>query len=456
MYYTTPDKCRNCTTSQLRSLWLLTANHTPEYLPYGKSAGIPKPLPHGTTLSCLFWVVLHQLLKQWDHHNDLSHLGQDFEQIRSKCHGHLFAYINYTQEPANPLPRPLMTNPKPNIQNAQTSHLFSMASLWIWRNKSFSIYEYMNHKYIYSWYTSSLLYKCKIVYTSKDWYIWIYMYTWLTLCNTYLYIRTYYVCILYIMHFSSASACQVATVKLFSTEDKTKVRTPMITNNSFWVLAWITFIKITDSTASGFLDKLPGICKYPSNRSPKAFVMMSKPPKSLKLPWTKKQSASGNHSLHFHACLLHMFIAVMSSFTTYSLDNQTWSICFMSITSTPSADCGGTFVSIHNFHNGQRTQEKEHHLVPVAVGMRTPKFVKLKDAFWTVSNNSVLNHYTDFFKKSPAHRLRDIFQSLLDGSIKVGRRHIHSGADQGPNQDLEKEWSPQFHVLGYQFWKIRN
>lgn len=143
MYYTTPDKCRICTTSQLRSLWLLTSNHTPEYLPYGKSAGILKLLPHGTTLSCLFWVVLHQLLKQWDHHNDLSHLGQDFEQIRSKCHGHLFAYINYTQEPANPLPRPLMTNPKPNIQNAQTSHLFSMASLWIWRNKSFSIY-YMN------------------------------------------------------------------------------------------------------------------------------------------------------------------------------------------------------------------------------------------------------------------------------------------------------------------------
>ena len=104
----------------------------------------------------LFWVVLHQLLKQWDHHNDLSHLGQDFEQIGSWCHGHLFAYINYTQEPANPLPRPLMTNPKPNIQNAQTSHLFSMASLWIWRNKSFSIYEYINHRYIYSWYTSSL------------------------------------------------------------------------------------------------------------------------------------------------------------------------------------------------------------------------------------------------------------------------------------------------------------
>lgn len=282
------------------------------------------------------------------------------------------------------------------------------------------------------------------------------MYTWLTLYITYLYIRTYYVCILYIHAFFqcfSLPSCHSQVVQHWRQNEGQD------TNDHQQLLLGLSLDHLHQNhwlNGFRFFGQTSWHLQYPSNPSPKAFVMMSKPPKSLKLPWTKKQSASGNHSLHFHACLLHMFIAVMSSFTTYSLDNQTWSICFMSITSTPSAGCGGTFVSIHNFHNGQRTQEKEHHLVPVAVGMRTPKCVKLKDAFWTVSNNSVLNHSADFFTKSPAHRLRDIFQSLLDGSIKVGRRHIHSGADQGPNQDLEKEWSPQFHVLGYQFWKIRN
>ena len=36
-------------------------------------------------------------------------------------------------------------------------------------------------------------------------------------------------------------SCPVATVKLLSTEDKRKVRTPMISKSSFWVLAWITW-----------------------------------------------------------------------------------------------------------------------------------------------------------------------------------------------------------------------
>ncbi len=48
------------------------------------------------------------------------------------------------------------------------------------------------------------------------------------------------------------------------------------------------------------------------------------------------KTASGN-PLHFNVCLLRMFTAGVSSFTTYSLDNQTWSISFMSITGTPSA-----------------------------------------------------------------------------------------------------------------------
>ena len=36
-------------------------------------------------------------------------------------------------------------------------------------------------------------------------------------------------------------SCPVATVKLLSTEEKRKVRIPMISKSSFWVLAWITW-----------------------------------------------------------------------------------------------------------------------------------------------------------------------------------------------------------------------
>lgn len=199
--------------------------------------------------------------------------------------------------------------------------------------------------------------------------------------------------------------------------------------------------------------------QYPSNPSPKAFVMMSKPPKSLKLPWTKKQSASGNHSLHFNAfctcspqwCPLSHLIPLITkhdpSASCPLLARPLQASQASRVTAAPLwASIISTMVNAPRRKNTTWFRSQ----------LRTLKCVKLKDAFWTVSNNSVLNHSTDFFKKSPAHRLRDIFQSLLDGSIKVGRRHIHSGADQGPNQDLEKEWSPQFHVLGYQFWKIRN
>lgn len=133
----------------------------------------------------------------------------------------------------------------------------------------------------------------------------IYKYISLTLYITHIciYVHTMYTFYIYI-HFSTASACQVATVKLFSTEDKTKVRTPMITNNSFCVLAWITFttaskghstIKITDSTASWHLQ-------HPSNPSPLGLRNDVKASQIAEAPTKKAISKRQSFTLHFHAC----------------------------------------------------------------------------------------------------------------------------------------------------------
>ena len=49
---------------------------------------------------------------------------------------------------------------------------------------------------------------------------------------------------------SSPWSRPVATVRLLSTEDRRKVRTPMISKSSFWVLAWITWSKPPRSNPS--------------------------------------------------------------------------------------------------------------------------------------------------------------------------------------------------------------
>ena len=174
------------------------------------------------------------------------------------------------------------------------------------------------------------------------------------------------------IHCATASACQVATVKLLSTEDKTKVRTPMISNNSFWVLAWITFttaskiIKITDSiSVFGLLASLAFLhsllpLQHPSN-SREAFVMMSKPLKSVKLPWTKQQAAIIHFTLTCAFCACSPQGCPLSQLIPLITKHDPSASCPL-LARPLQASHGGTFVSIHNFHNGQRTQEKKHHL----------------------------------------------------------------------------------------------
>ncbi len=163
MYYTAPDKCMIYTTLTnlghsgfLLQITHLNICHMGSLRVYLICYHIVSPYPD------LFWVVLHQLLKQWDHHNDLSHLGQDFEQIRSKCHGHLFAYIHQYSTPFQestlckgpswPIP------PKP--KHSKWSNIISL-QYGMPLEKYFSAYKYI-YIYVYIY-----IYMCIYIYIFK-------------------------------------------------------------------------------------------------------------------------------------------------------------------------------------------------------------------------------------------------------------------------------------------------